>query len=433
MPQDNTSSFENTISTEDFASESRTVAPINDDAAHRRPDIEEARAPAPEKEEAPKAPIDPRKERMDEVVAKNNERRAAELAAIDATLVRQETQPAVAPEPRDDDYIDLKVRKQTTRMTARERNEILRDDFDDVDIKGMTETERNRQAQMILANRSYKDELDAIKSELKKPTPAAQPAQVVVQDPVAAKAPIDAARERLDAALQALEYGEEGAREKVSTAHQELARIEAQAVFAENERTTKENVIDQDIRAGFSLARQDWLEKYPDLVNDQVVIGSLQASVPIGFRRLIGEAINTQPQHIKDAFLTHGVTPEFVAHAPDEEIKALYKDMIVKGYTLPQPSRVIRAVAETIASRFAGNTPPVNAGQHHNPDGQNGRSEAVLDRSDRKEGIRNQPGRASMPRTSTNANQPQLSETERAKATRDAEKLKRRGRAVQIR
>ena len=65
-----------------------------------------------------------------------------------------------------------------------ERNEILRDDFDDIDIKSMTEAERNRQAQMILANRSYKDELDAIKNERKKPAQVAQPAQTVFQEPV---------------------------------------------------------------------------------------------------------------------------------------------------------------------------------------------------------------------------------------------------------
>ena len=415
--QDNTPSFDKDAA--NIASESRNIETINDDASARQPDLDNSKPSAPEAEAPEARPVDPRKAKMDEIAARSNERRREEQDAVNATFGRPETPPPVA--LKDDDHVDLKVRRQTQRMTVRERNEILRDDFDDEDIQGMTEAERNRNAQFILANRSYRAEIDELKRETKAPQPQVQVIQP--QTPVTEVEPPKTARqiaeEKLDAALEALEFGEPNARAAVKDAQNELARVAAEEVVQERDQRHRESVIDRDFDEGRNVVLQPWS-------NDPIVTGVLNTYIDIGLKAMIAQTIDKAGPAMQAAFARNGITPEFLQQADTKTVTDLYKDMILKGHQIPQPSRVIRAIAENTKSRIAGITRPAPQDQHPDPAGPDGQAPR-LDRSARKEATANQPGRASLPRSPSNSNPPPMSEQDRAKANREAEKQKRRG------
>lgn len=419
---DNTPSFDNDHI--DLNTENRKVEQFSDETVRSAPELEQAPS-TPKQEDAPARPVDPRAQRLQEIAENRNAYRNEELATEDERFGRQRDVAPPAP-PAEDDYVDLKVRKQTQRMTVKERDDILAEDWDRADISAMSEAEKNRNAQQILALKSYGKDLDSVKEQLKNPQTVVHQQQVqqhadpVVQEPQ--KTPRQIAEEKLDTALQALELGEDGARAQVIEAQKELSRIEAQETLHQDRITQASNVYDYDYNSAWTESVND-----PAYQQNVLAVGMFEKAVDVGMRQAIANCLNSQPQQVQAAFLQSGITPTYLGQASKEQITNLYKDMALKSYPVPRPSALIKAVNQHITSQIAGTTPPAAQGQHPGTEANSG-PHLGLDRSDRKAEIQNQPPRAGVPRPLPGSAPPPMSEQERAKANIQAEKLARRGR-----
>lgn len=405
-----------------------------------KPDIDEG-APAPDVDDAPKVKEDPRQAKEREIVERANERRLKEQEQIDKAVIKPHKADAPEPEPvlADTDYVDLKVRKQPYRMTVKDRNELLREDFDDEDLSAMPEKEKNRHAQMVMARREYAKELAELKEQVnnapkgQQAQPVAQPAPEQETAPVE-KSRVEIAKEAYNQALEDFEYGKEGARERLSAAQSELFEAQAETSATKQiesrETARREQVFVSDIQTGWSEAERIIREQAPQALADPFVRESLPAYYDGAYRALIAKTIDEAGPQIQSAFTQHGITPDYLAQARGPELMHLYKDMTFKGYKLPRPSEVIRAVATNVASRFSGTTQPIPTGEHNSPDVNGEARTPSVDRSGRKDEIRNQPGRASMPRGQSDAPKRVETPEERAARVRSEERNKRRGRPV---
>ncbi|KQZ49716.1 hypothetical protein ASD54_12315 [Rhizobium sp. Root149] len=425
---DNTPSFDNDHI--DLNTENRKVEQFSDDTVRSAPELEQAPS-APKQEDAPARPVDPRAQRLQEIAENRNAYRNEELATEDERFGRQRDVAPSAP-PSEDDYVDLKVRKQTQRMTVKERDNILAEDWDLSDISAMSEAEKNRNAQQILALRSYGQELNSVKEQLKQPQtviqqqPVQQQAEPVTQEPP--KTPRQIAQEKLDKAYEDLEFGVEGARARAVEAQNELADIAAQEAIQRSRVAEASNGYDYDFNSAWNESVND-----PAYQQNVLAIGMFEKAVDVGMRKMIADCLNAQPQEVQNAFLQRGITPEFIGRAPKEQITNLYKDMAIKSYPVPRPSALIKAVNQHITSQIAGTTPPAAQGQHPGTEANSG-PHLGLDRSDRKAEIQNQPPRAGVPRPIPGSAPPAQTEQERRKATIQAEKaLRRQGQPVSAR
>lgn len=433
-----------------YANPADTEADIDPKAEQRRapgpdaadqnftPDVDEG-APAPDTDvdDAPKVKEDPRQAKEREIVERANERRKQEQEQSDAALAMPQKAEEPAPAPKDDDYVDLKVRKQPYRMTVKDRNELLREDFDDDDLAAMPEKEKNRHAQMVMARREYAKELAELKEQVNN-APKGQQAQPVAQpapepEPVE-KSRLEVASEAYKQALEDFEYGKEGARDRLADAQSELFNAQAETAATQQiesrETARREQVFANDIQTGWSEAERIISEQAPQALADPFVRESMPAYFDAGYRTLIAKAIDDAGPQIQSAFAQNGITPDYLAQARGPELMHLYKDMTFKGYKLPRPSEVIRAVAGNVASRLSGNTQPTPTGEHNSPDVNGEARTPSVDRSGRKDEIRNQPGRASMPRGQSDTPRKVETPEERAARVRSEERNKRRGRPV---
>lgn len=424
----NTSSLDNDYV--DLNTENRRVEQFSDDTVRSAPELE-PEAPAPKQEDAPARPVDPRAQRLAEIAENRNAYRNEELATEDERFGRQREAAPPTP-PAETDYVDLKVRKQTQRMTVKARDEILSDDFEADDIKAMPEAEKNRYAQMILAQRAYRQEIDELKQQVKQPQtviqqqPVQQQAEAAPQEPP--KSPRQVAQEKLDKALEDLEMGENGARARVIEAQNELADIAANEAIQKSRIADASNVYDHDYNSAWSESVND-----PAYQQNVLAVGMFEKAVDVGMRQAIANCLNAQPQHVQAAFLQNGITPTYLGQASKEQITNLYKDMAIKSYPVPRPSALIKAVNLHITSQIAGNTAPAAQGQHPGTEANSG-PHVGIDRADRKAEIQNQPPRAGVPRPVSGSAQPAQTEQERRKATIQAEKARRRqGQAIPAR
>jgi hypothetical protein len=434
-----------------YANPADTEADIDPKAEQRRapgpdaadqnftPEVDEG-APAPDTDvdDAPKVKEDPRQAKEREIVERANERRKQEQEQADAAIARprKEEEPAAA--PKDDDYVDLKVRKQPYRMTVKDRNELLREDFDDDDLVAMPEKEKNRHAQMVMARREYAKELAELKEQVNS-APKQQPQPQALQtapgpEPEAEKSRLDLAREAYNQALEDFEYGKEGARDKLAQAQAEMFDAQAEIATTQQiearETQRREQVFVNDVQTGLNEAQRIIGEQAPQAMADPFVRESMPAYYDAAYRALIAKAIGDGGEQTIQAFTQHGITPDYLAQARGPELMHLYKDMTFKGYRLPRPSEVIRTVASNVASRFSGNTQPMPTGEHNSPDVNGEARTPSVDRSGRKDEIRNQPGRANMPRQQSDTPRKVETPEERAARVRAEERNKRRGRPV---
>ena len=394
-------------------------------------------APVVEKEEAPKVREDPRQAKEREIVERVNETRRHEKDQADAALAKPvEAGPAPEKVLKDDDYVDLKVRKKPYRMTVKDRNELLREDYDDDDIKAMSEKDRNSQAQMLMARREYSKEIEDLKNQVNnssKPTQQQPVQQAAPAEPAPVeKSRVELAQEGYDKALEDFEYGKENARPALSAAQNELFQAQAEIAATQQldsrETSRREQVFVSDVEAGFTAAEQIIRDANPQALNDPIIRGSMPAYYDMAYRAIIAKAIGDGGPESIQAFTAHGVTPDYLANASGPELMYLYKDMTFKRYKLPRPSEVIRTVAGNIASRLSGNTQPAPTGQHQEPAPSGEAQTAPIDRSERKDAIRHQPGRASMPQGQSDAPRRQETQAERRSRVLAEERQKRKGR-----
>ena len=338
----------------DLKQENRTVEPLNDEASHVAPTFEEAGA-SQKVEEAPKRPIDPRAQRLAEIAENRNAYRNEELATEDERFGRQREAPP-QPAPSENDFVDLKVRRQTQRMTIKERDNLLSEDWDDEDIRAMSEDEKNRSARQILARQAYDKDLESRKElikQLQQPSqqPIHQQADPVAQEPP--KTPRQLAQEKLDKAYEDLEFGVEGARARAVEAQNELADIAANEAIERSRIANIATGYDNDATSGWSEAVSD-----PIYQQNVLAVGMLEKAVDIGMRKTIADCLGSQPQNVQEAFLRNGITPDFIGKSSPQEIASLYKDMALKGYPVHRPSALIRAVSQHVSSQFAGPPQP---------------------------------------------------------------------------
>lgn len=429
--QGNTASFSTDEDREITSEANRSIERIDDETKRSSPELENQETPVVSPKEEPAKPIDPRASKLEEIAQKRNDQRNDELEQQERNFIRPNVAPAPA-EPKDDDTVDLKVRKQPTRLTIKERNEVLKDDFEEADIKQMSESEKNRATQQILTNRQYRAEMEELKAEKREfrtsqQQSAAAPQQPAAQVPVEQpKTPMQIAHEKVQRATEAVSFGEDGAAQLMIEAQEELASIKADERIAQRESAQRSDGYDADVRRGFKEADRLWEKDHPQLMNDPVARGAIHPTVDILSRISIGEFIRNQPREIQQRFTSGGITPDYIKNATPAEISGVYKSMATKGYQIPPPSYIVTQAANVVASRLAGNTSPAAQEPHLAPGDENGQR-VILDRSGRKDEIANQPNRAGVPRPIPGTKPAPMSEQERARHNIEVEKQKRRG------
>tara|TARA_R110000737_G_scaffold340221_1_gene362896 strand:+ start:20877 stop:22184 length:1308 start_codon:yes stop_codon:yes gene_type:complete len=382
----------------------------NNDAGYT-PQVSEQQAPVEqEPEQAPK-PLDARQEILDKIQDRVEQNRQSEKEAIDASF---EKPAPTAPEPvaNDSDYVDLKVRKQTHRMTVKDRNELLIEEHGAEEVADMTEREKNRFAQFAVAQKQYSDELNKVKGQVNEASKAQPQQQQIVQPVTPAapvepeKTPIEAAKEALTYALDEQQFGVEGANERVSQAYVELSRVtsgeEANQREIEQKKQWREQRFEDDNQSGIDEGYAVLSKQAPDFAHNPVNRDVLYANYDTAKRSLIAAVIDKETPQQRQAFIDVGITPDSLGNARGDKLQELYKSMALQGYALPRLSHVFPTVAQNFITRAQGNTQPAPTGQQQGQD--EGQQPLKVDRQERKSAIQNQPGRVAIP---SNSNPPQ--------------------------
>lgn len=414
--------------------ENQSVQPLDNEDVAARPEPETEGDDKDETSDRVEKPRHSRAERMEEIAKASRERERASLEETRAAMSQADA-PEPEPEPIDpDSQVTLRVNRENVGVTARQRDELASEVYEG-DLADLSERERNKYAQMAIADRRWqqeKRELQELREahrQLQEHQPAPQQ-QTQTETP---KEPEETPDEKRARAIEIIQLG--GSREEANALLAEANRAEVAAMMAERDQQATERqqeaqmqrlneAIDRDMAQGREAARKE----FGDALADPVVESTVSAVTSKLHATIIGQTIKAQPAEVQQAFVESGITPARLQSMNAGEVDALYRDMAAKGYKLPPPGGAYKVAAKVVLERLNGSTQPT-AGQ--NPGSEAPPNPALaVDRSGRKESI-SQPERATIPRQGSTQSPRPRTERERAQsAFREEQAARRRGAPV---
>lgn len=381
------------------STEQAQVQTIEEERQAPAPDLEEPSSP-PQEEKAEEKPGDPRADRLERIADTRRQKSNDELQAIAEAVVDPSAPPEPEPEPKTEPEPErkhrLKIRGQEVEMT---------------DAEVIALAQKNGAADDYLAeSRRIRDEIDVLRREFRKAPEGETEEQRLVREQKV---------DRIAKAIDMIQSGGDPAEAQAILKEEvaEQARTAARDMIETDRIEVRAQTYDRDFEQGYSEARET--DGHSDLIDNPITFNMVTSLSTEMQRRLMADAVGGLDQNTRAAFAQAGITPENLASYAPHEVTALYKDMSLKGYQLPQPSAIIRSAAKTIAENLPGTTPPRTA---PTPEPQ---PQPALDRSARKEAIVS-PERTSIPRPQPGREPPPSTPPQRAAQARAEMRATRR-------
>lgn len=392
--------------------ENSNLRPIDNEDVVSSPELTDAPPPEPGKtdEDAVTGPKEARADRVEALAENRLHKSKEELVEAQSTLAKPDAPVAPVETPPTDlnARVELKVNRENLSLTLAQRDELAAA-FYEGDIADLTEKERNKYAQMEIADRKFE--------QRKLEARGAEPEQPRRQEPVQAQPKADEPKretpdEKRERALEIIQLGGDKAEASrlMKEAEDERLNELLSARDAKQEAERRTALVDRNYAEGRAKAE----EQYGELLSDVVVRGAVEA-VHGGLQStVIAQYISGQDAEIQMAFQESGITPAYLQSIRPEQATALYRDMISKGHKLPPPGDAYVVAAKVVTERLSGSTQPTPS---NTPPSASAEPALVVDRSGRKEGL-NTPERTSVPRQVPGRQGPPPSEQQRAASAR---------------